>query len=111
MLNHRGLTLLFKKTRHSIAEAAKELDSQQCLLQRDIQADIGKDRQFEELKRKGIKDIFFANIQRAKESMRVLEEFAKIIDKNIALRFKAIRYRIYELEKRAAKEIKGLRNS
>jgi hypothetical protein len=37
-----------------------------------------------------------------KESVRVLEEFTKLINKGLAVRFKELRYDIYELEKKAA---------
>ena len=75
---------------------------------RNSKTDVGKNIYINELKRTGYQDIFFANIQRVKESIRVLEEFSKLINKNIALEFKKIRYSMYEIEKKAAKKISSL---
>ena len=42
--------------------------------------------------------IKIANIKRAQESARVLEEILKLIDIKEAQRFKEIRYLLYEIE-------------
>ena len=47
----------------------------------------------------GLADIFYANVQRVKESLRVLEEFAKLFDLQAAERLKRLRYNVYDLEK------------
>jgi hypothetical protein len=44
-------------------------------------------------------DVFYANSQRAKESLRVLEEFAKLRDRRLAEDLKKLRYQVYALEK------------
>lgn len=80
------------------------------LKERLARADIGKNIYINELKRSGVKDIFFANMQRVKESIRVLEEFSKLKNKNTALNFKNLRYAIYEIEKKAAGRIAALRD-
>lgn len=63
----------------------------------------------DEFLRSGCEDIFFANMQRVKESARVLEEFSKLRDVHLARGFKRIRYAIYETEKKAAGRIPALR--
>ena len=63
-----------------------------------------------ELKRSSVTDLFNANIQRVKESMRVLEEFSKIGNKKCALGFKDLRYRAYEIEKQVGALLPGLLN-
>jgi thiamine-phosphate pyrophosphorylase len=99
-----GLTAGLKEIRHAFKKASQRLiPASELLGQRDSSGDIGRDIYGNELKRKDCRDIFFANIQRAKESIRVLEEFAKLRDKNISVIFKRIRYRLYEIEKRTAK--------
>jgi hypothetical protein len=45
-------------------------------------------------------DIYYANSQRVKESIRVLEEFAKLRNKQVAEKLKKLRYRVYALEKK-----------
>ena len=72
---------------------------------RDIEGDVGKATSKQELKRKKPKDIFYANVQRAKESIRVLEEFAKLYQANTALKFKSLRYQLYALEKKASSKL------
>ena len=75
------------------------------IIERDSLRDVGKNINTNELNRGNYQDIFFANMQRAKESARVLEEFSKLSNKNVAIRFKKIRYDIYEVEKKTAKRI------
>ena len=110
ILNSRSLTLAFKKARHNIDAILKLFPDYLVLIQkRESQKDVGKNLYVNELKREGYQDIFFANIQRVKESLRVLEEFSKLKNTNIAIKFKKIRYGIYELEKKVAKRIASLR--
>lgn len=109
ILSSRPLSVEFKKIRHNMDSLCKDIVSKADLIrQRDSLKDVGKNIYVNELKRKNYRDIFFANIQRLKESIRVLEEFSKLIDKHAAVRFKDIRYKVYELEKRAAKRILSL---
>ena len=61
-----------------------------------------------EMQRSDLNDIFFANIQRVKESIRVLEEFSKLLDKKSALAFKRLRYQIYEVEKKITFQLSSL---
>jgi len=108
-----SLSLHLKKTRHEIDRIFKSLSQDKrsaFLKERDTLGDIGKKMHAKELNRRNVQDIFFANIQRAKESARVLEEFSKLNNKNIALRFKKIRYDIYEVEKKTAEKIPSLFN-
>lgn len=111
ILNSPGLTSGFKKIRHGIDKVVKCLPASIDLLQeRKSSKDVGRNIYINELERKNFQDIFFANIQRVKESIRVLEEFTKLINKNLAVQFKKVRYDIYEIEKDAAKRISALCN-
>ncbi len=53
-----------------------------------------------EASRHGLKNVLIANFKRAEESLRVLEEYSKIINFKTALQYKALRYKVYDLEKR-----------
>jgi hypothetical protein len=107
ILDNERLTAEFKQVRHEIGSLLKRyLPSQELLQGRNSPGDIGRDILINELDRKNINDIFFANIQRVKESVRVLEEFFKLLNKKGAVGFKSIRYRVYELEKLTAKQLK-----
>lgn len=109
ILNSRQLTQDLKNCRHRIEIILKKLPSHfKFLNERESSKDIGKNIYANELKRKNIRDIFFANIQRVKESVRVLEEFSKLKNKDCAVLFKNLRYRIYEIEKKSAKRISAL---
>ena len=111
ILNNATLTAEFKKLRHRIDTILKELPDRTILLkQRSSLSDVGKNIYVNELKRRDYQEIFFANIQRVKESVRVLEEFTKLKNSRLAIKFKEIRYRIYEIEKRVAKKIPSLRH-
>ncbi len=78
-----------------------------CLLldSRDSEKDVGKTSLYSELKRGDYQDIFFANIQRVKESVRVLEEFTKIDNKKVSGYFKTIRYKLYGIEKKTGSKL------
>jgi hypothetical protein len=109
MLNSRTLTSEFKKIRHRIGALLKYLpENIELFKERESSEDVGRRIYVNELKRKNYRDIFFANMQRAKESVRVIEEFTKLTNKNAAVKFKELRYDIYELEKKAAGRISSL---
>lgn len=100
ILNNRSLVFGFRRLRHKLDTIIKTLPQSKVLIkERESLKDVGKDIHTYELRRKDINEIFFANIQRVKESIRVLEEFSKLINKDIPLRFKKIRYAVYEIEK------------
>lgn len=109
IFDNRTLTGEFKKIRHKLDVILKKLPPLLSLLkERESLRDVGKDIYIHELKRKNYQDIFFANIQRIKESLRVLEEFSKLRNIKVAVEFKKIRYRIYEVEKKVIKKISSL---
>ena len=112
LLNNRALTAELKSCRHSIDAILKKIpQALKFLKMRDSGHDIGKNIYINELKRGNIQDIFFANMQRVKESIRVLEEFSKLENINCAIRFKRLRYRIYEIEKKSAGRVSALSNT
>jgi hypothetical protein len=106
ILEDKTLTKGLKKIRHGLDGSLEGLPcAKERLQNRRVNKDIGLKIYGNELRRRDIKDIFFANIQRAKESIRVLEEFTKLLNKKSAVKFKLFRYRLYELEQLAAKKI------
>src|SRR3989338_9404115 len=105
VLNEKSLTRSFKSVRHRISTLANTINKSSnaplsLLKSRNIKRDVGKKNLFRESKRKDIFDIFYANLQRAKEATRVLEETAKLIDNKLSQNFKKVRFRIYEAEKK-----------
>ena len=102
--NSPALTRDLKTVRHGITDILKSTPETSKVLfeTRDVISDVGrKERRKSEMKRLGYSDIFGANIERAKESLRVLEEFFKLINKNDSAKFTKLRFKVYEIEKKA----------
>ena len=104
----KKITASLKAVRQSVIRFYPNIDKGKRLNARNIIADVGKHSTKKEKMRKDFKDLFMANIQRSKESLRVLEEITKLVDKSLSEKFKKMRYRIYDLEKRAFKKIKAV---
>jgi len=112
LMNDKKFTRSFKTLRHRLENTLKteSLLKKRMLLARDVRQDIGKTNSSSEFKRNDAKEIFDANLERAKEATRALEEFFKLIDKSTARNFKEIRFRMYNLEKRSFEKLEALRN-
>lgn len=65
---------------------------------RNARGDVGKD--FPSAKRKSMFNVFSANAQRVKESLRVLEEFLKLFDDRISSQVQKNRFKFYTIEKK-----------
>jgi len=112
ILDNRKLTAVFKKIRHDVDQFSRRIYPVAKLIkERKSNADVGRYNSCQELKRCSCKDIYWANLQRIKESLRVLEEFSKLIDKKLALGFKQLRYKVYEIEKKSFKAVSALPDS
>jgi len=112
ILDNHKFTALFKKIRHQIDTLARKIYPTSLLLgERKSNNDVGRFNSYGELKRGNCRDIFWANIQRIKESLRVLEEFSKLVDTKSAAGFKQLRYKVYEIEKESFKKISALPDS
>jgi thiamine-phosphate pyrophosphorylase len=88
--------------RHRLTRILKHCEPESLLKARDIQSDFGKKPHPWERKRSNWKDMYLANAQRVKESLRVLEEAAKLVDTKQSRNIKKLRFDMYELEKRSA---------
>ncbi|MDD5495925.1 MAG: hypothetical protein PHP46_02345 [Candidatus Omnitrophica bacterium] len=113
ILNSPRLTKELKSIRHGISNTMKGLPVgiETLCRSRDSRADIGGRPKFEiNLTRKDCLDIFAANIERAKESLRALEEFSRLLDSASAARFLKLRFKVYDIEKRSVKKISTLHN-
>jgi len=89
----------------SLAKELKKLrhiqipDYEEIVKKRDSINDILKPSTKEELNRKNLKSIIIANLKRAQESARVLEEIYKLKDLETSEKFKNARYLLYNFEK------------
>jgi len=102
--------MAFKGIRHRISSLVKRSSLYgKMIREREASTDPGRKIYKNELSRRNYQDIFFANIQRVKESLRVLEEFSKLNSAKAAMAFKELRYEVYQIEKRVAEKFTALR--
>ena len=102
--DHASLTRSYKNIRHDLTAVCDVLSLNKALKARDINADVGKPSTVSEGKRQDLAGVFRANSQRVKESLRVVEEVAKLLDAKAAQNTKALRYKVYALEQKAVGE-------
>lgn len=109
ILNSTALTRRIKRVRHGISAVARRTAYSRSL-SRDSKADIGK-RPLPsiEMGRRRIGDIFDANIERAKESIRVMEEFLKLTDRKASAIMSSLRFEVYDIESSAVRKMHALR--
>lgn len=108
VLEDKSLTDELKRLRHKITNCIRYYPAQLkgIVSARDSEKDIAKAAHPLERKRRDWKEISLANIERVKESLRVLEEFSKVIDKKNADRFKKLRFKSYDIEKKLISRFK-----
>ena len=106
------LTRKLKDLRHEVFSAIKDLREehlQELVSSRDLN-DVGVRSTESEKNRKNLVDLFLANTQRGKESLRVLEEVMKLFDQELSQKFKDYRFKLYDIEKTAVKELESIRD-
>lgn len=94
---------LLKTFRHSATRAilnSGQLELSQLVGSRDVKNDLSKFNDFKKPKSSDLPAVFMANIERAKESLRVLEECCKIIDRTASQKYRKLRFSVYEAEKK-----------
>ena len=94
-----AMRIKIRSIRHSLDAIARQNIIRKAILQRNSKSDLGRRTDFLEIKHRTCVDILYSNLQRAKESLRVLEESFKLISPNRVWRIKRIRYNLYSLEK------------
>lgn len=111
ILNDASSTKRLKTIRHTIQRiiAASKIDSSLLCEYRNVKTDVGTDFYWLE-KKKDWQSIFFANMQRVKESLRVLEEFFRLFDNRTGKKFKDLRFKVYDAEKKIIAKSKTLSN-
>ncbi len=105
VLDDQKVTKDFKNIRHDLTSIIEKNVLRRILKARSVSSDVGQGLSAVEMRRKTLKDVFFANCQRAKESTRVLEEIAKIMHKPAVIKLKKIRYQLYVLEQKVAERL------
>jgi thiamine-phosphate pyrophosphorylase len=99
VLDDGHLTELLKQLRHDLAEAGAAVPWPDRHAARATQHDVGTAVTTpSESQRADAWDVCIASLERLKQSLRSLEEFAKATTPGLAARFEAIRYRLYTIE-------------
>ena len=93
--NNKQISSSLKNLRH----IKLPIDIKELLSTRDSINDVLKSSTKSEQNRESLKDIIIANLKRAQESARVLEEVFKLIDIKTSEVFKKNRYELYNIEK------------
>jgi hypothetical protein len=101
VFNDRQLTARLKRARHGLTAAVQGFGLREIVTAREIRKDVGRKTSGAESDRFSVGDLFYANSQRTKESLRVLEEFAKLVNIKAAEKLKQLRYAVYAIEKEA----------
>jgi thiamine-phosphate pyrophosphorylase len=99
-LKDGGLSSRFKELRHRIAGEAGRFSHNMLLYGRDVEADTLKFEDLESEKSRGSLDsLVAANLHRAAEALRSLEEFSKLACPEMTRNpFQEIRFALYSLE-------------
>ena len=105
ILNRKKETAQYRKIRHALTESLKSFKIKNIVEARNVLKDVGRKAKEGEIKRNKAADVYFANAQRVKESIRVLEEFAKLVNVTQAQKLKTLRYQCYELERTIVKQL------
>src|SRR5690606_29434122 len=99
----RFLTEELKRLRHAITESLEDVPLSQRLAARDSRGDVGAEIENRAAEsRRRTSDLLAANLHRAQEALRSLEEFGRLIDRAMGTRFERLRYELYTVEKSLA---------
>ncbi len=100
VLDDRHLTEQFKALRHGLAAAMSRIETDSLLAARETLRDVGTEVSNEsEYQRQDADAVVVANIHRAQEALRTLEEYGKVIDSSLGGAFEALRYQSYTLQR------------
>lgn len=96
VLDDSGLTAQLKTLRHDLAAALRQLPRESLLRARDTEADVGTEiGESAEYARAEVAEVVAAASTRTQQSLRVLEEYVKLLDPRIAKAIEQTRYRCY----------------
>lgn len=100
--NDKALYERLRGLRHQL-HALTAAHYRRFLQARESREDAG--RTIRETSRKSVASVVSANLHRAQEAVRVLEEYSKVFSPKAASAFKAVRYALYQEEKRILKQL------
>ncbi len=101
VLDDYKLLIRLKKLRHGITSAEKSLFQSNEIRQaaRNVEKDLGRgNKEKNEKIRSTPQELLKANLKRAQEALRSLEEFSKLLKHPACAHFKKLRYECYKIE-------------
>ena len=106
-IEDQRITRSLKLIRHKSTKAlldSKNLSFKKLLGARDTEEDTEKYKDFEKPKGSDISNVLMANLERVKESLRVLEECCKVVDAKTSHKYRELRFNTYDVEKKIIKK-------
>jgi len=101
VLNDPAITAMAKNLRSDLTDVLKHLPAEEMITRRDTPGDIGTDITSPiETRRDDLTDVATAACKRLAESLRTIEEYAKVVAPQATLSIERIRYNSYTLEQR-----------
>ncbi len=99
LLDDAHLTSLTKSLRHALAQTLADSKLALAVRARDAQGDVGAELTNDtEQTRHDAHHVATASLKRAEQALRCLEEYSKVLSKELGGQFERIRYRTYDLE-------------
>ena len=99
-LDDQHLSSLCKHLRHDLTATLGDIPASDRLTARETLADVGTNvAAHSEYDRGDLADVVRASFSRIEQSMRCLEEYAKVLSAEFAVGIESLRYRVYTLER------------
>lgn len=106
-----ALTRRCQRLRYSVDRAARLLPVPKLLQARDSRSDVGRPALRGAASRhRNARELAAANLKRAQEALRVLEEFSRLVKPSAGRVFGALRFKAYSLEQAFHTKSKALRH-
>jgi thiamine-phosphate pyrophosphorylase len=108
ILNDPSLTERLKEMRHLVRERTLQMSGSltELMESRESDGDVGRPLSTKDSsERTNAAGIVAANIRRAQEGLRVLEELSASLDQESSNQFKELRFELYSLEKKVIAEL------
>ncbi len=112
VLNDPHLTERLKEMRHTVRERTLQMcgSLKDLMESRESDGDVGRPLSTtDSAERTSAAGIVAANVRRAQEGLRVLEELSASLDRDSSNQFKALRFELYSIEKRIISKLSHTR--
>lgn len=109
-LENKVLLTRIRQIRNEFLKIKKDISLADIVNFRQSSHDLGRAAKFDIQTKKTSEDLVIANLTRAKESARIIEEVFKSIDLKTSSKMKEIRFQLYDLEKYVIGSLKKIFN-